>query len=287
MKNNVFGYILVSSVACILLGAGCENKADEENRAEIAVTNSYLGCAVLDLCGDDTEVLCLAPPGMCPGHFDISPSQVKQLCDCRMLLLFDFQKQIAETLSRVKERGLKTALVGETGGLCVPETYLAVCREIRDILSSEYPERKARYQQRLEVIGNDLKHLQQELFEKMRQAGISSAKVLASNHQADFANWLGMETIATFVGSDIETVTGIDHCIRKAEGQEVRFVIANKQEGTALAKALAERLGARAVIFSNFPELRGEASGFDALLRANVDALLRANAGDLLEVARQ
>ena len=174
-----------------------------------------------------------------------------------------------------------------TGGLCVPETYLAVCREVSDILSSEYPERKARYQQMLEVIGNDLKHLQQELFEKMRQAGISSAKVLASNHQADFVSWLGLETVATFVGSDIETVTGIEQCIRKAEGQEVRFVVANKQEGTALAEALAERLGAKAVVFSNFPELRGEASGFHALLRANVDALLRVNAGDLLEVASQ
>jgi len=97
--------------------------------------------------------------------------------------------------------------------------------------------------------------------------------------------WL--ETVATFVGSDIETVAGIEQCIRKAEGQEVRFVISNKQEGTALAKALAERLGARAVVFSNFPELTGRLSGFDELLRANVDALLRANAGDLLEVARQ
>lgn len=287
MKNNVFGYILVSSVACVLLGAGCGNKPGEDSAAEIAVTNSYLGCAVLDLCGDDTEVLCLAPPGMCPGHFDIPPSQVKQLCNCRMLLLFDFQKQIAETLSRVKERGLKTALVGKTGGLCVPETYLVVCREVRDILSSEYPERNVRYQERLEVMEKDLAHLREELFEKMRQAGISSAKVLASNHQADFARWLGLETVATFVGSDIETVAGIEQCIRKAEDQEVRFVVANKQEGTALAKALAERLGAKAVVFSNFPELRGEASGFDALLRANVDALLRANAEDLLEVARQ
>jgi len=190
MKNKTFGYILAFSAACGLLMVGCENKANEENHAKIAVTNSYLGCAVLDLCGYDTEVLCLAPPGMCPGHFDISPSQVKQLCDCRMLLLFDFQKQIEETLSRVKERGLKTALVGNTGGLCVPETYLAVCREVRDILSSEYPERNVRYQERLEVLEKNLAHLQQELFEKIRQAGISSAKVLASNHQADFARWL-------------------------------------------------------------------------------------------------
>ena len=270
-----------------MLGAGCGNKPGEDSAAEIAVTNSYLGCAVLGLCGNDTEVLCLAPPGMCPGHFDISPSQVEQLCDCRILLLFDFQKPVIQTLSRVKERGLKTALVEEPGGLCVPETYLAICRKVSEILSTEFPERKAQYEQRLQAIESDLKQLRRELLEKMQGADISEAKVLASNHQADFARWLDLETVATFVGSDIETVAGIEQCIRKAEGQEVRFVIANKQEGTAIAKALAEQLGAKAVVFSNFPELTGRPSGFNELLRANVDALLRANAGDLLEVARQ
>jgi ABC-type Zn uptake system ZnuABC Zn-binding protein ZnuA len=287
MKNKIFGYILAFSATCGLLAAGCEKRTSEQNDAEIAVTNSYLGSAVLDLCGYDTEILCLAPPGMCPGHFDISPSQVRQLCDCRVLLLFDFQKQVAETLSRMKEKGLKTAFVEESGGLCVPETYLAVCRRVSDILSTEYPERKAQYQQRLRVIENDMKLLQQELFEQIRQAGISSAKVLASNHQADFVNWLGLETIATFIGSDVETVTGIDRCIRKAEGQDIRFIIANNQEGTALAKALAERLGAKPVVFSNFPELRGQPSGYHALLRANVDALTRAHSGDSIEVAQQ
>jgi len=287
MKNKIFGYILTFSAVCCLLAVGCENKTDEENRAKIAVTNSYLGGAVLDLCRYDVDVLCLAPPGMCPGHFDISPSQVKQLFDCRVLLLFDFQKQVAETLSRMKERGLKTAFVEESGGLCVPETYLEVCRKVSDILSAEYPEKKAQYRQRLQVIENDLKKLRQELLEKTRRAGISSSKVLASNHQADFANWLGLEAISTFVGSDIETVAGIDRCIKKAEGQDVRFVIANMQEGIALAKALAERLEAKAVVFSNFPELGREARGFDSLLRANVDSLIKANTEDQLEVAGQ
>ena len=265
--------------------AGCQDKSSGEAPAEIAVTNSYLGCVVRELCGDDTEVLCLAPPGMCPGHFDISPSQVRRLCDCRILLLFDFQKQVVKTLSRVKEKGLKTALVRKTGGLCVPETYLAVCRQVSDILASEYPEMTARYQQRLQEIENDLKNLSQELREKIRQAGILSTKVLASHHQADFLNWLGLETIETFVGSDVETITGVDRCISKAQGQDVRFVVANKQEGTAMAKALAERLGARAVVFSNFPEFIGQEVGFDQLLRANVDTLIRANGGDFIEVA--
>jgi ABC-type Zn uptake system ZnuABC Zn-binding protein ZnuA len=264
---------------------GCRDKPAEGPPVEIAVTNSYLGCAVRELCGDDTQVLSLAPPGMCPGHFDISPSQVRRLCDCRVLLLFDFQKQLVKTLSRVKQRGLKTALVAETGGLCVPETYLSVCRQVSDILAAEHPEMKGRYQQRLRQIEKNLKSLSQELLEKVHQAGISSAKVLTSHHQADFLDWLGLETIETFVGGDIETIAGVERCISKARGQDVRFVVANKQEGTEMAKALAERLGAQAVVFSNFPELVGQKSGFHQLLRANVDALLEANAGDFIRVA--
>jgi ABC-type Zn uptake system ZnuABC Zn-binding protein ZnuA len=202
-------------------------------------------------------------------------------------LLFDFQRQVVQTLSRVKQRGLKTALVVGKGGLCVPDTYLAVCRQVSDILAKEYPEMADHYEQRLQKIEKDLKILSQELQGKIQQAGISSAKVLASNHQADFLNWLGLETIETFVGSDIETTAGVDRCISKARGQGVRFVVANKQEGTELAKALAERLKASAVVFSNFPEFVGQKRGFDQLLRTNVDALLRANGGQFVKVAGQ
>jgi zinc transport system substrate-binding protein len=285
--NRIHVYLFVFFAVCSVFVTGCRDKSLTEASAEIAVTNSYLECAVRELCGDDTKVLCLAPPGMCPGHFDISPSQVSQLCNCRVLLLFDFQQQVAQTLSRVKERGLKTALVVETGDLCVPDTYLAVCRQVSDILVTEYPEMANRYQQRLQEIEKDLKNLSQELRGKIQQAGISSAKVLASHHQADFLNWLGLETIETFVGSDVETTAGIDRCISKARKQDVRFVVANKQEGTEMAKALAERLKAKAVVFSNFPELVGQKRGFDQLLRANVDALLQANGGEFVGVAGQ
>ena len=45
----------------------------------IAASSSYLASAVRDVMGDDQSVLVLAEPGMCPGHFDLRPSQVRQL----------------------------------------------------------------------------------------------------------------------------------------------------------------------------------------------------------------
>jgi zinc transport system substrate-binding protein len=266
--------VLSTVLSCVL--TGCKNTVGDQNPPEIAVTNSYLYCVVSDLCQSQKEILCLTPPGMCPGHFDISPAQINQLCKCRVLLLFDFQSKFEDSLQRIKEKGLKVRSVPALPGLCVPETYLATCREVCNILSSEYPERQVQYNQRLKQIEGRLEKLTNELLAKVEQAGLKSAEVLASDHQSQFCDWLGLETIATFVSGDVETIFNIDQCLKKAKDKDVRFVVANKQEGTGLADALAGRLGAKVMVFSNFPGLGSGQSSFDMLIRENVQVLLEA-----------
>jgi len=267
-------HILIIFVFMGLPLGGCRDTGVREQAYDVAVTNSYLGCVVRDLCGADVDILCLAPPGMCPGHFDISPVQVRYLQDCRMLLLFDFQQKVEHTLARLKENGLRTCRIHTPPALCVPETYLIACAQAAEALAELYPERTAQFAQRLDAIETRLGALAQELKTQVREAQAAPAMVLTSNHQAAFSAWLGLETIATFVGSDIETVSNIDRCLQAAAGRDVRFVIANQQEGTALAEALAERLQARAVVFSNFPRPADGVAGFDRLLRDNVGLLI-------------
>jgi zinc transport system substrate-binding protein len=256
--------------------AGCRDGRDTVKAPDVVVTNSYLQCAVQDLWGPGVEVLCLAAPGMCPGHFDISPGQVKMMRACRVLLLFDFQRQVETSLARLKDGGLKVHPVEVAEGMCMPETYLAVCHEVCGFLSQEYPERRDVFAQRFKDIEKRLAALGVELRSKVKEANFAGAEALVSNHQAKFAEWLGLTPVAGFAGSDVETVANIDDCLKRAAGHGIRFVVANRQEGTALAQALADRLKAKAIVFSNFPlETTGEA-GFDALVRANVDALLKA-----------
>lgn len=274
--STLRGGVLISCLILGLLVSGCSEGSVEEEAPDVAVTNSYLESVVRDLCGSQTKVMCLAPPGMCPGHFDISPAQVRQLQGCRMLLLFDFQSQVESTLSRLKDNGLKTHLIEGPTGLCVPDSYLSACREVAAILASEYPEGADALALRLDEIEQRLGTLSGELRTALANSGSAAAGVLTSHHQAKFAEWLGLETVATFIGSDAETVGHIDHCLKQAAGREVRFVIANRQEGTALAQALAERLKARAVVFSNFPLQTANGPGFDRLLRSNVEHLLKA-----------
>jgi ABC-type Zn uptake system ZnuABC Zn-binding protein ZnuA len=264
----------LSLVVLLALVIGCREVGNPPGTAEIAVTNSYLECAVRDLCPEGGEVLCLAPPGMCPGHFDISPAQVRQLRNCRVLLLFDFQQSVEEKLSRLRDGGLRMQRVEAPAGLCVPDTYLATCREVGRILSGAYPEKAAQLQERLAAVEGRLQTLATSLRAAVAGSGVAATAVLTSQHQAQFSEWLGLRPVATFIGSDLETMAGIDQCLKKAAGHDIRFVIANRQEGTGLAEALAERLHAKAVVFSNFPQSCEGGDGFDRLLRDNVGLLL-------------
>ncbi len=275
MKNKIkIIFLNLSFFPGLFLLSGCDGKSSDISQPEIAVTNSYLQCVAEDLWPGPKNILCLTPPGMCPGHFDISPVQVNQLCKCRILLLFDFQKSFGDSLLRIKEKGLDTGSVRALPGLCIPETYLATCKNVGSILSSEYPDREVEYNKRLKLIEKRLANLGSELLVKIKQSGLENARVLSSNHQAEFAKWLGLDVVATFVGRDTETVSNIHQCLEKAGKNTVRFIIANKQEGTALADALAERLAAKVVVFSNFPDAVGSKNDFDQLLLKNVQALL-------------
>ncbi len=276
MKALRIGSLFVVFPLLILSVGGCRDHSAVEGGADIAVTNSYLASAVHDLCGAEAKVMCLAPPGMCPGHFDISPAQVRQLGHCKMLLLFDFQQKVEASLSRLKDDGLQTHLVTGPAGLCIPDAYLSTCREVATLLSKAYPDRAAEFETRLDAIEQRLSTLGDELRTSVQSADATGAKVLASNHQAKFATWLGLDVVATFVGSDVETISNIDHCLKQAAGKDIRFVVANRQEGTSLAGALADRLKAKAVVFSNFPSQTEGAVGFDQLLRDNVQGLIAA-----------
>jgi zinc transport system substrate-binding protein len=274
VRSNILGLVVLT---CALVG-GCRDRQDIAKTPDVVVTNSYLQSAVHDLWGPDAKVLCLAAPGMCPGHFDISPGQVKAMRASRMLLLFDFQQQVESSLTRLKEGGLKVYLIEGPEGLCVPDSYLAVCRGVCECLSKEYPEKSGQFAARLTNVEKRLAALSDEQQGIIRQSDLVGADVLVSNHQVRFAQWLGLTPIATFVGSDIETVANIDHCLQGAAGHEVRFIIANRQEGTSLAQALGDRLKTKVVVFGNFPLETTSDTAFDSLVRANVKALVEAAA---------
>jgi hypothetical protein len=61
---------------------------------------------------------------MCPGHFDVQPSQASQMNKCKVLLFkFDFQKLLEEQVSKGATNPVVVS-VKANGGLLFPRHIL-------------------------------------------------------------------------------------------------------------------------------------------------------------------
>lgn len=263
--------------------AGCNRHhgqaAPPAAAALVAATNSYLEAAAAETLQPGASVFRLAEPGTCPGHFDIRPSQIEALRRCRVLLRFEFQASIDQRLGKLRDQGLRTAVIRIPGGLCEPDSYLSACRQVADTLVEAGLVERAAADERLAAAESRVQALASRCRERLHAGGWEGRPVLCSLHQEAFCRWLGLEVAGTFSGADTASIAQVEQAIQAGERLAAAAVIANLPEGRKVADALGRRLGAPVVVFGNFPVFAEDGMPpFDALVTGNVEALLAAGA---------
>jgi len=265
-------YVLLLFAVFSIALTGCKNNKDEPSQY-VAVASSYLHSIVTELCGDRQQVFDLVPPGMCPGHFDMSPEQLRRLRGSRAMFRFDFQAGLDDKLKRV---GMPMIPIQTQSGMCVPQEYIATCRQMLPFLVEHGCIDETSAQQHLRQLEIKLDALAAELKADIEKSGLTGANVIVSGHQADFAQWLGLKVVSIFKSADSMTPADIETCLRAGRDEDVAIVIANLQEGTELPDRIARRLNAALVVFSNFPDTQTMPNeAFERLLRSNVNNLVQ------------
>ena len=267
--------VTVPSLLCgVLLLIGCGRSDPSQPPVDVAVTSPYLAAVVRDLLGPDEPIFSLMGPGCCPGHFDISPRDVVQLRRCRVLLRFDFQKYLDQKLQKAADEGLRIVPVRIVGGLCEPDSYRSACRQVVGALVEAGLLDHTAADARLAEIDVRVAAAAKTARNDVIRAGLARAIVLAGDHQAKFCRWLGLEVAATF--SDADNPGQINRAVQAGRTRGVALVIGNVPQGPVIADRLAVALGAKVVMFDNFPFGEKRRDGFDKLLRRNVKRLIDA-----------
>jgi ABC-type Zn uptake system ZnuABC Zn-binding protein ZnuA len=271
MPQRFFNLFLFLLPPVLVLFAGCETSSPKDT-ADVAASNSYLECVAKDLLGEETPILRLAEPGMCPMHSGIRPSQVQALRHSRIMLRLDFQKGMDAKLASAADTGLKIVPIHIPGGLCEPDSFLSACQQAADALVDAGLLKKEVAAERIQQIEERMKLLSAQCRKDV--APLKNTPVVCSVHQEAFCRWLGLDVAATFRGADVESVKRLDGTLQAGKKKNVKLVIANRPEGRKCADFLAERLDARVVIFENFPAMNDDQKTFDDMLRSNVRKLL-------------
>ncbi len=250
-------------------------REDVTQAPTIGVANSFLDAVVRELVGEDIPFISLAEPGMCPGHFDLRPSQVRDAQRCRLLFRFDFQKSLDARLSSTGDRSPTVAVVHVTGGLCEPQSFVEACQQVADALVAGELVTRSLADERLAAAAQRMGELSTWARQQIAAGGLEDVPVMTSRHQEAFCRSLGLQVVATFLAADISVPSEINDAVQEGQKSAIQYVIANLPEGRQAADALADRLAAQVVVFGNFPDGLGSDS-FDRLVRDNVTSLVKA-----------
>jgi zinc transport system substrate-binding protein len=256
--------------AAFLTGPGCA--AAPSSDSLIVAAGPLFQCAAAELLGPDAETVSLAGPGMCPGHFDISPGQAQQLGRARLLLRFDFQKELDSWMGTAGNRPPRIVPMTVSGGLAEPASFTSLCRQAAAGLTAEGLLDEPTAAHRLSEIDYRMETLEAWAVGRVAAAGLDRRPVLASRHQAAFCRLLGLDVKGEFPATDTAGPAQVQEAVSIGIASRVKLIIANRPEGRQAADALAERLGARVVVFDNFPN-EGRPNAFDAMVRGNVERL--------------
>jgi len=91
--------------------------------------------------------------------------------------------------------------------------------------------------------------------------------------QKPFSEWIGLEVVEIYQPPETLSVQTVQNLVVEGKDEKIAFVIDNLQSGTALGAQLADEIGGRHIVFSNFPEAIPGTDTIAEMIQYNADEL--------------
>ena len=244
MKKRLALRMLFIGVAVL----GCARPA---GRIRVVASTTLISTIVQAIGGDRFVVTTIAPAGLCPGHFDLKPSDVTAANNARLMLTHGWEAWNPALEKAILPPGPRKVTLATKGNWMIPELQKQAAAEIASLLTEldtaradTYRLAASRYQADVDSAAAAAQAL---LAEKELPA------VIAAEQQAPFLEWLGFRVVATYGRAEDFTAQELTRLARVAQDSGVAVVVDNLQSGPDAGKPLAEALKVKHVTLTNFP----------------------------------
>jgi len=218
-------------------------------KINIIGTTTHLSAIVKTLIPENSNVSTLIPYGMCPGHFDISPNEVKQLNQADMILYQGFEHFIEDLFSSTHSPFIKLKVAGN---LMIPENHIQAAKNVAQVLAEKYPHLKNLITPNLEAYCQQIKNQEKEV--KNRLKTFKNTPVLCAVMNKDFIEWSGLKVVATIPRDEDISLRSMQRIIGQAKDANTRLIIGNLQSSGKVGQTIADELRMPFVQVSNFPK---------------------------------
>jgi zinc transport system substrate-binding protein len=270
--------IAVLVLAALLLPLSCTSSPVAS--VDVMAGSSLIANIIQDVADGKVETRALIPPGVCPGHYDVKPSDIEALASSKALFIHDYQQyfqNINGAIEAAENPDLTITVLNVTGNWMVPAVQAEAVDKIAQALGEIEPENAAYYQERAAEREQAILAHGQEAENTLQAAGVDGVKVICADMQADFVQWAGFDVVATFGRPEDLTPAQVADLIDEAQEAGVALIIDNLQSGsTTLGASLEQDIAAIPVTISNFPGGLENTKTWEKAIDKNVDLLLAA-----------
>jgi zinc transport system substrate-binding protein len=247
---------------------------------DIVAGSSLIANIVHDVAGGKLVTRSLIPADTCPGHYEVSPGDIKALTTCTALFIHDYQQNFANINGAVEAAdnpGLNVTVLNVTGNWMIPAVQAEAVNRIAQALEQMDPANAAYYEQRAADREQAILAHGQEVEATLQQAGVDGVKVICAEMQADFVSWAGFDVVATFARPEDLSPAAMAQLVDEANQAGAVLIIDNLQSGsTTLGASIEGDVNAIPVTISNFPGGLDNTETWEKAIDENVNLLLGA-----------
>ncbi|HPK00494.1 MAG TPA: zinc ABC transporter substrate-binding protein [Candidatus Hydrogenedentes bacterium] len=266
--------MLTGCVAVLCALSGCA-----EHTAPVVAGTALLQCAVQDAGAAGAAPSVLVPPGSCPGHYDMRPSDVARVAHCDALFLHPWQELMPSVTRLIEASGIaseKVVVIPVPGNWMLPDVYAQALEAVSSALTTRGLA-SGRARDHIERRCAEVRALGDALRDQLIAAGAPETPVICQEMIAPVVEWAGFPVAGIFARSEDLSVSGVQALVQRSKGEAVALVIDNLQSGDEkMGAALAAELGTQCVVISNFPGGLPETDTWDQAVAENVERMLNA-----------
>lgn len=275
-KLHLAAICILVLITLVTTLTGCS--AANTSNLKVVTSTSLLAYITQQVGGDKVEVINLIPPAQHPGNFNVRPGDVETLAKANLFLLHGWPGEGYADKFIASANNPKLAVVKASvdGNWMMPSVQTAAVDKVAAALSqadgkndSAYKKSADEYKQRISTKDAEIKN-------KLQKANVAQVNAIASQRQADFLQWTGLNVVATYASPNALNPQMVKELVDKGRATKVTLVIDNLQDGKDAGKAMAEDLRAKQINLSNFPGGFENTDTWEKAIDRNVELLIQA-----------
>ena len=230
-------------------------------KIKVICTTTTMKYFVQEVGRDRVDAIALVQPGICPDHFDVRPSTVSEINTASIVVYHGVEPWLDSMISASENTNIKKLMLQNAWG--TPPLAKAKINSIKDAL--------------IEIdtaeVSQELDALNEKIMTEAKELRTSDYKAIVMAWQKPFSEWIGLEVVEIYQPPETLSVQTVQNLVVEGKDEKIAFVIDNLQSGTALGAQLADEIGGRHIVFSNFPEAIPGTDTIAEMIQYNADEL--------------